>query len=140
MALEITLFVLGVIGVLVISGLDTRHNSSTDDTTAKSGNTHTENVAIHNHSVNNNPHDMLENNISDSIPQTVINPANGLPMMGDEGGIDVAGNTYGTDHVFSDHNLTDESAFNDSVFDDTSLSDSSFDDSSFDDSSFDDNF
>lgn len=34
-----------------------------------------------------------------------INPANGLPMIGGEGGVDVAGNPYGTDRssMLDDH-------------------------------------
>lgn len=31
--------------------------------------------------------------------QFVINPANGLPMIGELGGVDVVGNPYGTDSL-----------------------------------------
>jgi len=34
----------------------------------------------------------------DSTQMDAINPANGLPMVGGEGGIDVAGNPYGCDN------------------------------------------
>jgi len=33
----------------------------------------------------------------DSTQMDAINPANGLPMVGGEGGLDVAGNLYGCD-------------------------------------------
>jgi hypothetical protein len=39
-----------------------------------------------------------------AIPAFAVNPANGLPMMGGIGGIDVAGNPYGTD--FSHDQIT----------------------------------
>ena len=31
--------------------------------------------------------------------ESVINPANGLPMIGGMGGVDVEGNTFGTDDI-----------------------------------------
>ena len=47
-----------------------------------------------------------------------INPASGLPMMGEGiGGFDVGGNTYGTDSSFCD---TDFTSFSDDLFKDTS--------------------
>lgn len=35
--------------------------------------------------------------ISSGFDDSAINPANGLPMVGGEGGVDVEGNVYGTD-------------------------------------------
>jgi hypothetical protein len=32
--------------------------------------------------------------------ESAINPANGLPMIGGMGGVDVEGNTFGTDDMF----------------------------------------
>ncbi|MBU1690662.1 MAG: hypothetical protein KJ958_06760 [Gammaproteobacteria bacterium] len=64
-----------------------------------------------------------------------INPANGMPMMDGIGGLDVEGNTYGTDFL---HDSMTSSSFDDSfsmesssMFDDqwTIGSDSMFDDS-----------
>ena len=47
-----------------------------------------------------------------------INPASGLPMMGDGiGGFDVGGNTYGTDSSFCDMG---SSSFSDDLFNETS--------------------
>lgn len=40
---------------------------------------------------------------SDSSCNTVINPASGLPMIDGYGGVDVAGNVYGTDSNNSSH-------------------------------------
>ena len=45
------------------------------------------------------------------IRMPAVNPATGLPMVGDEGGVDVAGNPYGFDnsqwHSSSDHGIDD---------------------------------
>ncbi len=47
------------------------------------------------------------NPTSTGLDETAINPANGLPMIGGMGGIDVEGNPYGTDSdTFSDDHLT----------------------------------
>lgn len=78
------------------------------------------------------------NAISDSIASsplpeletTYINPASGLPMIGGIGGIDVAGNVWGTDHSH-DCSFTSSSLFDHGFCDDSwsSLScSSSFDD------------
>jgi len=41
------------------------------------------------------------------LDETAINPANGLPMIGGMGGLDIEGNTYGTDSdSFNDDHLT----------------------------------
>lgn len=64
---------------------------------------------------------------------TVINPANGLPMTGGIGGIDVAGNPYGFDSSFTHHDMfSSDSA---SMFDDD-CSSSMFDYSAGTDSCF----
>ena len=69
-----------------------------------------------------------------------INPASGLPMMGDSM-IDVAGNPYGTDSNDSASVFNDDptSTFSDSSFDDNNSSfNSSFDDGASSFSSFND--
>ena len=41
------------------------------------------------------------------LDETAINPANGLPMIGGMGGLDIEGNPYGTDSdSFNDDHLT----------------------------------
>jgi hypothetical protein len=69
-----------------------------------------------------------------------INPANGMPMVGGCGGVDIEGNPFGTDSSAemasiheADTRISD--SILDSGFEDTS---SSFDTSSYYDSSFDD--
>lgn len=59
---------------------------------------------------------------TNSLDEFAINPANGLPMVGGTGGVDVAGNPYGTD--FS-HDHLRSSGIDDSW---SSSSTSSFDD------------
>ena len=60
-----------------------------------------------------------------------VNPANGLPMIGGTGGVDIEGNPFGTDFLH-DHMTS-------SCFDDSHTSISSFDDCHTIHSSFDDN-
>lgn len=48
--------------------------------------------------------------ISSGIDDSAINPVNGLPMVGGEGGVDVEGNPFGTD--FSHDTIS--SSFDDS--------------------------
>lgn len=48
--------------------------------------------------------------------ESVINPANGLPMIGGMGGVDVEGNTFGTDDMF-DNDIGGLNSFDD-PFDD----------------------
>jgi hypothetical protein len=69
---------------------------------------------------------------NDSVSDTEINPASGLPMVGGIGGVDIEGNPYGTD---SDDMC---SSFDDGLFSSCDDSFSSFDDDSF--SSFDDDY
>lgn len=71
-----------------------------------------------------------------------VNPANGLPMIGGTGGIDMQGNPFGTD--FS-HNHVASSCFDDihtpiSCFDDSHESMSSFDSSFMSNSCSDDSW
>lgn len=41
------------------------------------------------------------------LDEVVVNPANGLPMIGGMGGLDIEGNPYGTDSdSFNDDHLT----------------------------------
>ena len=47
-----------------------------------------------------------------------INPATGLPIIGDSLGIDVAGNPYGTDLDYSSSNIDDSFDLFDTSFDD----------------------
>jgi hypothetical protein len=50
-----------------------------------------------------------------------VNPANGLPMIGGSGGVDIEGNPFGTD--FSHDHMTssslDDSCSSSSIFDDS---------------------
>lgn len=69
---------------------------------------------------------------------TVINPANGMPMIGGSGGIDIEGNPYGTDDSFNgiddpfDDGFMDSSdPFSGDMFDNDSFSDDMFSDDSF---------
>jgi hypothetical protein len=50
---------------------------------------------------------------------TDINPANGLPMI-DQSGIDIAGNTYGTDHSSMTDSFTDWGSSSSSNWDSSS--------------------
>jgi hypothetical protein len=71
-------------------------------------------------------------------PENIINPANGLPMIGGMEGIDIEGNLFGTDALHGQH------GFSESQDDWLHSSHSSFDDSfssgcdNFGSSSFDD--
>lgn len=69
-----------------------------------------------------------------------INPANGLPMMGDDcGGVDIMGNAYGTDSndSFSSSSIDDSFSSNTWSSDDSWSSSSSWDDHSISSSSWD---
>jgi len=56
---------------------------------------------------------MFENDLmpgtDPSSDDNAINPANGLPMVGGDGGIDVEGNPYGTDHHHDSFSGIDDS-------------------------------
>lgn len=88
---------------------------------------------VHDTDIGNSTDDMFANSsISEANPlwdDNAINPANGLPMVGGTGGIDVEGNPYGTDFSHDD-TFGAGSSFDDSFssMDDSFSSGSSFDD------------
>ncbi|HCE2128430.1 hypothetical protein [Vibrio parahaemolyticus] len=59
-------------------------------------------------------HDSFSSGFNDSA----INPANGLPMVGGEGGVDVEGNAYGTDFSHDSFSSVIDDSFG-SSFDDS---------------------
>lgn len=54
--------------------------------------------------------DSSHNSITNGCDDSAINPANGLPMVGGEAGVDLEGNTFGTD---SNHNSVSSGIDND---------------------------
>ena len=96
---------------------------------------------IHDNDIGNSTHDMFDNSsmteIDTSWDDNAINPANGLPMVGGTGGIDVEGNPYGTDFSHDDTFGTG-SSIDDSFSNGFDDSFSSMDDSFSSGSSFDD--
>ena len=64
-----------------------------------------------------------------------INPTSGLPMIDGIGGIDIAGNPYGTDSShWDDYSMSGSSTMDDSFTSSSSSFDDTFSSSSFDDS------
>ncbi|WP_044413445.1 hypothetical protein [Thiomicrospira microaerophila] len=60
------------------------------------------------------------NDTVSSVEATEINPANGLPMIGGMGGVDVAGNPYGIDSSateFDDFTTTSHDVYYDNSYD-----------------------
>ena len=60
-----------------------------------------------------NPHSWMNDALSNSHDVSWVNPATGLPMIGGMGGVDVAGNPFGTD-LHDSFNTSNTSNFDDS--------------------------
>ncbi len=95
-----------------------------------------------NHSYNDNSSNSTPS-FDSSIDDNAINPANGLPMVGGTGGVDVEGNPYGFDSSHDDTIIGSDDLFSSgSSFDDSFLntdnSYSGYDDSFSSGSGFDD--